>query len=138
MFEMLLTLFEQSLAKLRKNQENSDGLLASDDENEFFENQHLSIKTQQHSSIRVFTYDEQIKLTRASQQFLMKMLRSHIIDEEQFETVMSQLVFSESRIVYLQEVKWTVKNTLAPNLTEHQIAFLDLILEPYHQDYTIQ
>ena len=76
----------------------------------------------------MLTYEEQMKLTKASYQFLMRMRLWNIIDIDVFETILNQLQFSESRIVTLQETKWTIRNVLATDLNEEQLAFLDLVL----------
>lgn len=97
----------------------------------------MYLKIQQHTSTRVFTYDEQMKLTKASYQFLMRMKLWKILNEESFEMVLNQLQFSESRIVTLQETKWTIRNTLASTLNEEQLAFLDLVLYQSEDELTL-
>ena len=130
LFEMLLNLFETSLAQLQKSHKSSDPdsqeLVGDDHLN--IEEHALHLKSAQHQSTRVFTYEEQIKLTKASYQFLMRMKLWSIIDIDLFELIINQLQFSESRIVTLQETKWTIRNVLAANLNEKQLAFLDLVL----------
>lgn len=138
LFEMLLHLFEKSLTQLHKGYKlepdtqeeiNKDELLATD-------NAGLFIKSAQHNSTRIFTYDEQMKLTKASYQFLMKMKLWHILDTELFETVLDHLYFSESRVVTLQETKWTIRNVLATHLDDKQLTFLDLILYQTEDELT--
>lgn len=141
LFEMLLNLFEKSLTQIQKNhksldkdsseQINEDGLLHSEDEA-------LYIKSAQHTSTRVFTYEEQMKLTKASYQFLMRMKLWGIIDMDVFESILNQLQCSESRIVTLRETKWTIRNVLATNLNEDQLTFLDLVLYQSEDNPTIQ
>lgn len=131
LFEMLLNLFETSLTQLHKSHEAvaPDHLVPlSEDEIVNAEDQALHIKAPQYQSTRVFTYEEQIKLTKASYQFLMRMKQWNIIDTELFELIMNQLHFSDSRIVTLQETKWTIRNILATSLNEEQLSFLDLVL----------
>ena len=140
LFEMLLNLFETSLTQLQKSHNKNDqGLLEDSDENEALEaeDQLLFIKIAQNSSTRIFTYEEQMKLTKASYQFLMRMKLWNIIDVDFFELILNQLQFSESRIVTLQETKWTIRNALAINLNEKQLAFLDLVLYQTEDELTL-
>ena len=78
-----------------------------------------------------------MKLTKASYQFLMRMKLLSIIDVDAFETILNQLQFSESRIVTLQETKWTIRNVLATDLDEEQLAFLDWMLYRTEDELTI-
>jgi len=140
LFEMLLNLFEKSLNQLQKSHK-SGGSSALDQNNDddvsIAEDQALHIRSAQSKSTRVFTYEEQMKLTKASYQFLMRMKLWSIIDIDLFELIINQLQFSESRIVTLQETKWTIRNVLAPNLNEEQLAFLDLVLYQTEDGLTI-
>lgn len=128
---MLLNLFETSLTQLQKSHESIDKNSAEHDDGEEPSNdeaQNLYIKSAQDTSTRVVTYDEQMKLTKASYQFLMRMKLWNIIDRDVFETIVNQLQFSESRVVTLEETKWTIRSTLAAELTDKQLDFLDLVL----------
>ncbi len=139
LFELLLNLFEKSLTQLQKSHQSADpdspGL--HDEESYHPDDHSLFIRTAQQSSTRVFTYDEQMKLTKASYQFLMKMKLLGIVDNDGLELIMNQLQFSESRIVTLQETKWTIRNVLANNLNEEQLAFLDLVLYQSEDELTL-
>lgn len=140
LFEMLLNLFETSLAQLQKSHKSDDQdspQLIDEEERLSAEDQALHIKSAQPQSTRVFTYEEQMKLTKASYQFLMRMKLWDIIDVDLFELILNQLQFSESRIVTLQETKWTIRNVLATNLNEEQLAFLDLVLYQTEDELTI-
>lgn len=131
LFEILLNLFESSLAQLQKEQqspEDNDTPTLVDTEILSQENESLYIKSQHSESTRVFTYAEQMKLTKASYQFLIRMKLWTVLDIDMFEHILNQLQFSDSRIVTLQETKWTIRNALAEQLTENQLAFLDLVL----------
>lgn len=130
LFELLLNLFEKSLTQLQKSNRSADNELSILNEEELLstEDNTLHIKSAQQKSMRVFTYDEQMKLTKASYQFLMRMKLWGVIDPDLFELVMNQFQSSESRIITLQETKWTIRNVLATSLTEEQLAFLDLVL----------
>ncbi|KGP64227.1 hypothetical protein EP47_04020 [Legionella norrlandica] len=140
LFEMLLNLFEKSLNQLQKDHKLND----QDAQNQLLEDdllnteeQSLFIKSAHKKSTRIITYEEQMKLTKASYQFLMRMKLWNIIDVEQFESIIGQLQFSESRIVTLQETKWTIRNALASNLNEEQLTFLDLVLYQTEDELTI-
>ncbi|AHE66172.1 DUF494 family protein [Legionella oakridgensis] len=148
LFEMLLSLFEKTLNKLKENhatdgatketiKENLPDLytssldIASEDlEADFF-------KSARADSMRVFTYDEQMKFTKASYQFLMRLLVWEIIDRDTLELIINQLVFSDSRIVSLEETKWTVRSVLADTLNTKQLAFLDLVLYQKRDGYSL-
>ena len=138
LFEMLMSFFEKSLSQLTENktQDNKtdDSLPAIVDTPNFLttETKALLLRPAQTTSIRVFTYEEQMKFTKASYQFLSRMLLWGIIASENMEQIIEQLLFSESRYVTLQETKWTIRNTLAASIDAKQLAFLDLVL--YQQE----
>ena len=107
-FEMLLNLFETSLTQIQKSDKSSD-LEASEEPNEaenpVSEEQILSLRLQKEHSTRVLTYDEQIKLTKASYQFLMRMKLWDIVNSESFELIMNQskqLQASLTKIFFLE------------------------------------
>lgn len=134
LFEMLLNLFEKTLDQLKENHVSKNVIGADSDESvitSVMTNEAIAsefFKSAQTTSMRVFTADEQIKLTKASYQFLMRMSTWGIISPEALERIVNQLIFSDSRFVHLQETKWTIRNTLADNLAPEQLAFLDLVL----------
>lgn len=140
LFEMLLSLFEKSLSQIQKNQKSveEDTLEAISEDDLNADEKSLQVKSAQQQSIRICTYEEQMKLTKASYQFLMRLKLWGIIDFNTFEAVIHQLQFSDSRIVTLQETKWTIRNTLAPHLNEKQLAFLDLVLYQKEDQFSIQ
>jgi uncharacterized protein Smg (DUF494 family) len=137
-FEMLLNLFEKTLSQLKESRLSTDN--NDPDREEQTDIQSLSntetqaafIKSAQFDSIRVFTDVEQIKLTKASYQFLVRVASWGILAPDVLELIINQLLFSESRFVTLQETKWTIRTTLAANLDAQQLAFLDLVL--YHKE----
>ena len=134
LFEMLLTLFESSLNRLQE--------LADQEGQEQTEENALEqmpyFQSQQPQSIRVFTFDERVKLTKASYQFLVRMKLWSLLEEESFEKILHQLQMSDSRMVTLRETKWTIRQVLAPNLDEKQLAFLDLVLYQAEDELTMQ
>ena len=143
LFEMLLSLFEKTLAQL-KEKGVTEGRGTGDTEKHTELSGSSSkgivtelIKTAEHTSMRVFTYDEQMKLTKASYQFLMRLLVWEVIDPEILELVMNQLLFSDSRFVTLEETKWTIRNALVDSLDAEQLAFLDLVLYQKEDEFTL-
>jgi uncharacterized protein Smg (DUF494 family) len=131
LFEMLLNLFETSLTQIQKSHKSVDHKATEnviDDGSLIKDNEFLHVQDQHDKSTRIFTYDEQMKLTKASYQFLMRMQLWNILDPQFFEIIMNQLQFSASRLIGLQETKWTIRNVLSSHLHEEQLAFLDLVL----------
>ncbi len=130
LFEMLMDFFEKSLAQLKEsNKANAN----NDQESELYEASSLEsrtmvLKSPHREAMRIFTNDEKLKFTKASYQFLTRLLLWGIIAPETLELIINQLLFSESRFVTLQETKWTIRNALAENLDTAQLAFLDLVL----------
>ncbi len=136
LFEMLLNLFEKTLSQLKKehasvNKADVDPSTLVDDKTSL-QSDLAFIRSKSYDAIRVFTQDEQMKLTKASYQFLMRLSSLGIISSDVLELVINQLVLSESRFVTLQETKWTIRSILATNLDAQQLAFLDLVL--YHKE----
>jgi uncharacterized protein Smg (DUF494 family) len=131
LFEMLMNLFETSLAQLQQSQKalanNASTELAGLNSDEQSVEMKF-IKTAQNTSTRIFTYEEQIKLSKASYQFLKRMRLWGILDAAMFELVLNQLDFSDSYIVTLEETKWTIRTVMSNFLSEDQMTFLDLVL----------
>lgn len=138
LFEMLLNLFEKTLSQLKERQgSTTKNEMDREKQTDVQETPHVEaemafIKSANRDSMRVFTRDEQLKLTKASYQFLMRIASWGIVAQDVFELVLNQLIFSDSRFVSLQETKWTIRNTLASSLDAEQLAFLDLVL--YHKE----
>ncbi|QBR84889.1 DUF494 family protein [Legionella israelensis] len=141
LFEMLLSLFEKSLAQLKKkeNSGSESGTSVEEVTEEDLDSQEnlICIKGANELSTRVFTSDERLKLTKASYQFLTRLKLWGIIDARVFELILNQLLFSDSRVVSLQETKWTIRNTLADSLDTEQLAFLDLVLYQKEDQLTL-
>ena len=83
LFEMLLHLFEKTLAQLKKSNTSPSADGADDaqpsDEVSDSSSKLAVIKSAQSGSMRVFTTDEQQKLTKASYQFLMRLVSWGVI-----------------------------------------------------------
>ena len=141
LFEMLLHLFEKTLTQLKEHHVSS-GQADSEMENSTdvrmptpaacVEAHTVTLKTAQPNSIRIYTVDEQMKLSKASYQFLVRLTSWGVVALDTVEMIINQLIFSESHLVSLQETKWTIRNTLATTLDAEQLAFLDLVL--YHKE----
>ncbi|MCR9192573.1 MAG: DUF494 domain-containing protein [Gammaproteobacteria bacterium] len=134
LFEILLSLFEKTLTQLKEKQELNDLMPLESDSTEIIPTESKVgleikvVKEQTSAAMRVFSADEQMKLTKASHQFLMRMSTLGIIPANTMELVMNRLFFSDSRFVSLQETKWTIRNTLAQTIDPIQLAFLELVL----------
>lgn len=137
LLDMLMIFFENGLAQITQNNTQHSNKVSAVDDNLSQANtdnsvQSLIIKPAMTTSTRVFTSTERIKFTKASYQFLTRMLLWGIIASENIELIINQLMLSESRYVTLQETKWTAHNILAEKLDTAQLAFLDLVL--YHKE----
>lgn len=132
LFEMLMHFFEKSLVHIKNAPSSSASLdnatQTTLDECDDFEFTTQSTDPRDHLAQRVITREEQFRLTKASYQFLMRMTLWSVIDAEIFEQVMTTLVFSQSRIITLQETKWTIRRLLADRMSPSELAFLDLVL----------
>lgn len=134
LFELLLSLVEKTLSQLKEKEQS----LTSN--NKIIEEKQLPttdkkvtvpvqiFKSANRKSTRVFIKEEQMKLTKASYQFLKRLESMGLITSQSIELIINRLFFSESRFVSLQETKWTIRNTLASGLDNEGLAFLDLIL----------
>lgn len=132
LFEFLLSLFEKTIIQLKEKAQSGpqkDQELSIEHATDRKVGVEVQIvKPATAGSIRVFTQDEQLKLTKASYQFLMRIASLGVIDRQSMELIINRLLFSDSRFVSLQETKWMIRNTLAQNLDPEQLAFLELVL----------
>jgi Smg protein len=134
LFEMLLNLFEKTLTQLKESHVSMSespqqvGNQTATKE----ETPAVFIRSARSESVRIFSEHEQVKLTKASYQFLVRIASLGVFAPELFESIINQLSFSDSRFVLLQETKWTIRSTLASSLDAEQLAFLDLVL--YHKE----
>ncbi|HHF7346150.1 DUF494 family protein [Legionella feeleii] len=133
LFEMLMNFFEKSLSQLKESTTSATPNENGQDDSDVYETSSIEsrtvvIKAAQDTAMRVFTADEKMRLTKASYQFITRLMSWGIVESETLEIIINQLLFSESRFVTLQETKWTIRNTLAENLDAAQLAFLDLVL----------
>lgn len=134
LFELLLNLFEKTLTQLKEKKQT---VVPSDVSKDAGEDLSVAkrvgvevqiFKEASDAATRVFTREEQLKLTKASYQFLMQLESMGLLSSKSLEIIINRLFFSESRFVSLQETKWTIRNTLEQHLNAEQLAFLELIL----------
>lgn len=151
LFEMLLSLFEKTITKLKEthrptqDKNNQDQDLGYEKQDDIYSAIDLScesfemelFKTADHQSMRVFTHEEQMKLTKASYQFLMRMLVWGVISAENMEQVLNKLSFTDSRFVSLEETKSMIRDVLVDELDSEQLTFLDLVLYQKEDQYTL-
>ena len=150
LFEMLLTLFETTLHRLtevgsrdhqhkpaahEKTQSVPADSLARHDKVPHDAYQLLFLQEASADSIRILTPNEQMKLSKASYQFLMRLSSWGIISRDVMELIIHRLLFSDSHIVSLQETKWIIRSLIGENLSFNQLAYLDLVL--YHKEDAI-
>ena len=145
LFEMLLNLFEKTLSKLKESQASNTILEEDLNQADIFSDLEPAttetlmpefVKSAQPESMRIFTYIEQMKFTKASYQFLMRLLVWEIVHRDTLELIINQLLFSDSRIITLEEAKWTVRDILSDSLDAKQLAFLDLVLYQKEEAYS--
>jgi Smg protein len=124
LFEMLMEFFEESLTKIKDSTKKAIEQVTKPADRPAG----LFIKPASDTALRVFTQDEQSKLTKPSYQFLRKMMLYKIISPELMEQIITKLCNSDSRFVTLQETKWVIRSLIGVDLDPAQMAFLDLIL----------
>lgn len=131
LFEMLMSFFEKTLTQIKEAKPDTN-LASSNNSTDagaiVAPNYNQVLHSRSEKSIRVFTAEEQFKFTKASYQFIVRLMRLRLIATEAMEEIIDQLFCSESPFVTLQETKWAIRNTLANQLDAKQLAFLDLVL----------
>ena len=130
LIELLMNLFEKSLIQLKEIQQaqQKEQLLMETENLEQAQPKTVIYNAQKENSVRIFTYEETLKFTKASYQFLMHLNKLGIIGPDSMEIAINHLMLSDSRLVGLNETKWTLRNILSEGLDENQLAFLDLVL----------
>ena len=135
LFELLLSLFEKTLTQLKEKQQVVDASSARDlrSSETLVTESKVGVEIQvvnqpSATAMRIFSDDEQLKLTKASYQFLVRRGALGVIPVQTMELVINRLFFSDSRYVSLQETKWTIRQTLAQSMDPIQLAFLELVL----------
>ena len=135
LFELLLSLFEKTLTQLKEKQQVVDASSARDlrSSETLVTESKVGVEIQvvnqpSATAMRIFSDDEQLKLTKASYQFLVRIGALGVIPVQTMELVINRWFFSDSRYVSLQETKWTIRQTLAQSMDPIQLAFLELVL----------
>lgn len=154
LFDLLLDLFERTITQLKERYpqiteatEASEASLVSEDilkNTELFviPNKKVAVhmalvQSASEKSFRVFTTDERVRLTKMSHQFLQRLVTWGVVSPDMMELILNRLMFSDSHLISLSEVKWTVRNTLAGTLDDEQLAFLDLVLYDKEHGVTV-
>jgi len=123
-FEMLLSLFEQTLTQLKSQQqldETDSHLISIDNDSISFPVFHA----QSNNGTRVLTILEQAKLTKPALQFLMRLLHTHVLSSEQFEQVMDLVLDSSMRYVSVAEIKYIAHQVLSDSLSDKELMMLE-------------
>ena len=123
-FEMLLSLFEQTLTQLKSQQqldETDSHLISIDNDSISFPVFHA----QSNNGTRVLTILEQAKLTKPALQFLMRLLHTHVLSSEQFEQVMDLVLDSSMRYVSVAEIKYIAHQVLSDSLSDRELMMLE-------------
>lgn len=130
LLEILMDFFEQRLTQLaeKKMLKDTMSLSVNQDTSLPIDNQLLILQQPNTQSLRVFTLGEQTKFTKASYQFIMRMLLWQIIEPVHMELILNQLECSDSTFVTLSETKSTIRYVLADHVDAHTLALLDTIL----------
>ena len=135
LLDMLFDLFEKGLNQLKKYHSDHTNPASDIIEVPITSQDRPYKRTKTEPSLRIISDLEQIKLTKSSYQFLMRMKLLGIIEAESFEHVMNLLQFSESRIVTLHETKWAIRKVLSEMLDKGEMDFLELI---FHRENELQ
>ncbi len=150
LFEMLLNFFETTLHRLKEVASPEDDHSPASPESkeaasikQLFKQEKISkevfhlliIKEASQNATRVFSYEEQMKLSKSSYQFLMQLSTWGVVSREVLELIINRLMLSESYVVSLNETKWSIRSLLADKLPYDQLAYLDLVL--YHKEDAI-
>ncbi len=142
LLDLLLDLFERTIAQLKERypqmaesslaEKTSESLLKDGElfviPNKKAAVQMAVVQSASTKSFRVFTTDERVRLTKVSHQFLHRLVSWGVVSPDMMELILNRLMFSDSHLISLSEVKWTVRNTLSGTLDDEQLAFLDLVL----------
>lgn len=123
-FEMLLSLFEQTLTQLKSQQQLDDTeshLISIDNDNVSLPVFHV----QSNNGTRVLTILEQAKLTKPALQFLMRLLHTDVLSSEQFEQVMDLVLDSSMRYVSVAEIKYIAHQVLSDSLSDRELMMLE-------------
>jgi hypothetical protein len=129
LFEILLSLFEQTLNHLRDHQEQ---LQETESKDVLIEQQHSQfeyVQSPSDSSIRILTLLEQVKLTKPAIQFLMRLMHTGMLNAFQFEEVMNLVLESQHRYVTVEEVGIIIHQVLSESLSQRELLMLEFAFD---------
>lgn len=136
--QQLINQVTKTLDRLKEQHKNTDmtqteSLLPTDaGEALLGDREHKVLNAPSNKGFRVFLPYEKQRMTRASFQFLTRVLRYRLLSADVFEQIIHRLVQSESAYVCLDETKWIIQHVLSEQLEHKSLAFWDLIL--YQQE----
>lgn len=133
LFDILFTFFEKRLAHLKQDKT----LEARDASEHNTAPNEVTLREPGCNAMRIFIEPELARFSKASYQFLVRMLRAKIIHPALMEQIIHSLVASDSRYVSLEETKWTMRNKLSTHLSTKDLAFLDLILYQKEEGFSV-
>lgn len=82
----------------------------------------------QEGSYRIFDEEECAKLDLYCRNFLLRVEQLGLLLPKGRESIIEQLLQSDSEIIGFDEAKWIFINSLNTTLTEEQLIFLDFVL----------
>lgn len=139
LFTMLLDLFEKALVDIKEKNSALDHVETVDLEPRNTEldllkssSSSMVIKPASGQSMRIYTEDETVKLTKTSYQFLVRLSSWGVVSQELLELILHQLNLSKEPVITLDELKWSIRKALEHILDANQLAYLDLVL--YHKE----
>lgn len=134
LFALLIHFFERRNASSEKCDtlpaptEAADKVMQQTHFLEGYERKNLIVRRIEKDSLRVFTAEERLRFTRASQQFILRFVRMEIIAVDLMEQIINLLTFSDSPFITLAETKWAIRHVLSEHLNTSELAFLDMVL----------
>lgn len=128
LFEMLLSLFEQALTKLKHHQKQLESSLPHVAQHSTSESL-LYVQDPSVGSMRVLTIYEQVKLTKPAHQFLMRLMQSGMLSAVQFEHLMNQVLDYPERFVTVNDLAMMVHQDLSESLSPKELMMLEFMFD---------
>lgn len=140
LFDDLILLFKQQFGDfgLAESIQPPSNLVDNLEEPETKDNDVVVIREASSESTRVFTTEERMRFTKASHQFLVRLNKLGLFSADYVEMVINHLLISGPKVISLGETKWFVRDFIREDLTDHQLAFLDLVLYQKEDQVSIQ
>lgn len=135
LFEMLLSLFEQALTRLKHHQKQLES-------SHLHTSHHVSSEDLQYyqdpssDSVRVLTIYEQVKLTKPAYQFLMRLMQSKMLSAVQFEHIMNQVLDFHERFVTVNDLAMMVHQDLSESLSPKELMMLEFMFDSELENIT--